>query len=57
MKVLILNKFNVRLFYGIIHSVRTCAYQGVRNVSFSETFTNILKEYRYFSDVDLEDLF
>ena len=57
MKVLIVNKFNVRLFYGIIHSVRTCAYQGVRNVSFSETFANILKEYRYFSDVDLEDLF
>ena len=29
---------------GIIHLVRTCAYQGVRNVSFPENFADALNE-------------
>ena len=30
---------------GIIHLVRSCAYQGVRNVSFSENFAYVLNEW------------
>ena len=38
-------KFSEKLtfLYPLIHT-RTCAYQGVRNVSFSENFANVIDE-------------
>ena len=33
--------------YPLIRT-RTCAYQGVRNVSFSENFAYVLNEYPHF---------
>ena len=47
--MLILNHVEVLckswLMIGNLPLIQTCAYQGVRNVIFSENFTNVLNEW------------
>ena len=44
-------KFSKKLSYPLIH-IRMCAFLGVRNVSFSESFTNVLNEWSLTSNSD-----
>ena len=38
-------KFSVKLTFLTPWCTRSCAYQGVRNVSFSENFANVMNEW------------
>ena len=46
-------KFSEKLtfLYPLIHT-RTCAYQGVRNVSFSENFANVIDEWSHTENIE-----